>query len=89
VLLRGLPAEARLGRVAGDEVVWTTDTEILACLLEEVSVLSADRRRRQPLQIGRPVTIQRASDARGAGKNRARGVTGLMSVASGAGRVRA
>jgi hypothetical protein len=33
---------------------WTTDTELLAQLIEEVSVLAADMRRKTPVKIERP-----------------------------------
>lgn len=33
---------------------WTTETELLAQLIEEVSILAADRRRDKPTSIPRP-----------------------------------
>lgn len=33
---------------------WPVDTELLAQLIEEVSVLAADHRRKKPLQVTRP-----------------------------------
>lgn len=86
MLIRALPAEARLARIAGDEAVWTTETELLACLVEEVSVLAADRRRKKPLEIPRPGTVNQARDR---GTAKARGVRGLLRVAADAGRMRA
>ncbi len=86
MLLRSLPAEARLARLPGDEVVWSTNTELLARLVEEISILSSDRRRKKPLEIPRPGTLIRAADEKVA--HRTRGVKGLEQLASEMGRVR-
>lgn len=88
MLIRTLPAEARLAREAGDEAVWTVETELLTCVLEEVSVLAADHRRKRPLEIPRPGAVQRARDRSGGGAQ-ARGLRGLVAVAADAGRLRA
>ncbi|MER6232578.1 hypothetical protein ACFUC2_05280 [[Kitasatospora] papulosa] len=52
MLLDRLPAESNLktARLNG----WTIHTELLAQLIEEVSVLAADRRRSEPRTITRP-----------------------------------
>ncbi|KIF04155.1 hypothetical protein PL81_20290 [Streptomyces sp. RSD-27] len=52
MLLDGLPPESRLtsSPIGG----WTAHTELLAQLIEEVSVLAADRRRENPRTITRP-----------------------------------
>jgi hypothetical protein len=86
-LIRTLPAEARLARIPGDDVKWTVETELLACIVEEVSVLAADRRRRKPLEIPRPGSINQARDQSSGTK--VRGLRGLLQVAADAGRVRA
>jgi hypothetical protein len=80
VLLRTLPIEARLARRPGDELVWTMDTELLARVVDEVSILAADRRRRAPVQTPRPTSVTRA----GQGK----GVRSLVAQAAAQGRVR-
>ncbi|MGW0562957.1 hypothetical protein ACWDZ4_20615 [Streptomyces sp. NPDC003016] len=52
VLLEGLPEESRLksSAVGG----WTVHNELLAQLIEEVSLLAADRRREEPRTVNRP-----------------------------------
>ncbi|WP_330335708.1 hypothetical protein OHS33_38670 (plasmid) [Streptomyces sp. NBC_00536] len=52
MLLDGLPQESRVASspIGG----WTPHTELLAQLIEEVSVLAADRRRESPRTIARP-----------------------------------
>ena len=85
VLLRSLPAEARLSRLPGDEVVWTSSEELLARLLEETSVLVADKRRKQPLEIPRPLTVSQVEEQ---AKPKARGLSGLLAIANETGRVR-
>jgi hypothetical protein len=52
-----LPPESRFaqpkdGRTAADD--WTVEHELLAQLIEEVSVLAADHRRKKPRSIPRP-----------------------------------
>ncbi len=37
--------------------LWPADTELLAQLVEEVSVLAADHRRKKPRQIRRPAFV--------------------------------
>ena len=85
VLLRALPAEARLSRLPGDDVVWTTREELLTRIWEELSVLSADNRRKKPLEIPRPVTVSQAEEE---AKPKARGLSGLLAVAGEKGRIR-
>lgn len=85
VLLRGLPAEARLARLPVDPVVWTTRDELLARLLEETSVLAADKRRKKPLELPRPASIREAEEE---AKPTVNGLTGLVAMAEAAGRVR-
>ncbi len=41
--------------------MWGLPEELLAQLIEEVSVLVADRRRRKPREVTRPEWMQRAS----------------------------
>ncbi|AWI32686.1 hypothetical protein [Streptomyces tirandamycinicus] len=50
--LDGLPDESRLksAPIGG----WTIQTELLAQLIEEVSLLAADRRREEPRTVTRP-----------------------------------
>lgn len=52
VLIDGLPEDSRIqsAQIAG----WTKETELLAQLIEEVSILAADRRREEPTYIPRP-----------------------------------
>ena len=33
---------------------WTTDTELLAQIKEEISILTAERRRKKPVEVPRP-----------------------------------
>ncbi|MFD4933426.1 hypothetical protein [Streptomyces virginiae] len=52
MLLDGLPQESRVA--SSPTGGWTPHTELLAQLIEEVSVLAADRRREKPRTIIRP-----------------------------------
>jgi hypothetical protein len=55
VLLQSMPPDAACRWQPGqDRTPWHTTEELLAGLLEEVSVLTSDRRRREPLRIPRP-----------------------------------
>lgn len=38
---------------------WTVDTELLAKILEEISILAAERRRKKPVEIPRPEHLTR------------------------------
>lgn len=40
---------------------WTVTNELLAQLIEEVSLLAADRRRRDPLTVNRPDALAEAA----------------------------
>jgi hypothetical protein len=40
---------------------WTVLNELLAQLIEEVSLLAADRRRREPLTVNRPSALTEAA----------------------------
>lgn len=55
-LLDGLPVEARCRQEDPDDPAssWGSTEELLAQLIEEVSVLAADRRRKEPRQLPRP-----------------------------------
>lgn len=85
MLLRALPAEARLSRLPGDEVAWSTDTELLARLVEEVSVLAADKRRKKPLEVPRPRSVIAVAES---SRSKVRGLRGLTQFAAEQGRVR-
>jgi hypothetical protein len=50
----GLPEEARARRPDATKVPWGQVEELLAQIVEEVSVLAADHRRKEPRQIPRP-----------------------------------
>ncbi|MYX26745.1 hypothetical protein GTY75_08690 [Streptomyces sp. SID8381] len=52
MLLDGLPEESRTKSSLIDG--WTVHTELLAQLVEEVSLLASDRRREEPRTITRP-----------------------------------
>lgn len=52
--LIGLPEQARTRREDPDVPPWGWPEELLAQLIEEVSVLTADRRRKEPRQVTRP-----------------------------------
>lgn len=40
---------------------WSIDTELLAQLIEEVSILAAEQRRRKPREVRRPDFLRRNS----------------------------
>lgn len=50
---------------------WTTDTELLAQLVEEVSILAAERRRKSPREVPRPKHLREAYAKRGGDIKRA------------------
>ena len=62
VLLDGLPDGARSKTPRG-EVPWGMPEELLAQLIEEVSVLVAQRAREEPLHVTRPHSIEKAHEA--------------------------
>lgn len=78
--MRTLPAEARLSRRPGDNTEWSLNTELLAQLVEVVSVFAADRRLKKPVELKRPdsVTPEKAPV----------GVEAAFAAAKAAGRVR-
>ncbi|MFD0353007.1 hypothetical protein ACFVHW_04545 [Streptomyces sp. NPDC127110] len=49
----GLPEDSRYQ--SGPAAGWTVTSELLAQLLEEVSILASDRRRPEPKSVPRPV----------------------------------
>ncbi|MBV1940771.1 hypothetical protein KUF83_30010 [Streptomyces sp. BV286] len=53
-LLDGLPEEART--ISAPINGWTVQVELLVQLIEEISLLAADRRRPEPREIPRPYT---------------------------------
>jgi hypothetical protein len=63
VLLDGLPEESRTKSSLIDG--WTVHTELLAQLVEEISLLASDHRRDEPRTISRPYNH---SDVVGAGE---------------------
>lgn len=52
-LIDGLPEDARLQSDTPDEP-WGVTRELLAMLVEEVSITNSERRHKQPLEIPRP-----------------------------------
>jgi len=46
---------------------WTVDTELLAQIKEEISILASDRRRSRPVQVPRPDWVRRKPAAKGGG----------------------
>jgi hypothetical protein len=53
-LLDGLPPEARTRRKDPDEPMWGFAEELLAQIVEEVSLLVSNRTRKKPREIPRP-----------------------------------
>lgn len=54
---------------------WSVSTELLAQLIEEVSILAAERRRKQPREVPRPAHLRkRARQPHGVGIKHAVGV---------------
>lgn len=80
-LLAGLPADARTRRENPDTPMWGFDQELLAQLVEEVSILAADYRRKKPREVPRPTSPEQAAKKR---SNHG----GLLSAAMTHGRVR-
>lgn len=54
MLFRGLPDNAVSKRDSPDDAPWGLTEELTAQLIEEVSVLAADRRRKEPRSVPRP-----------------------------------
>lgn len=67
MLHKGLPDSALSKRDAPDEPHWGVLEELMAQLVEEVSVLVADRRRKDPRTIERP--WEKRKDKTGLTKN--------------------
>jgi hypothetical protein len=65
LLLRTLPPEARLSRRSGDDSAWDPQTELLAQLVEVMSVSAAGRQLRKPVQVPRPEWMRPAGTKRG------------------------
>lgn len=64
--LAAMPAEARTRRTDPNTPVWGYIEELLAQVIEEVSVLAADRRRKEPRAVPRPGQ-KKAAKTRNAG----------------------
>lgn len=75
--LDGLPDEARCRREDPDEPRWGVLEELIAQVVEEVSVLAAERRRPEPRKIPRP-GVEKAE-----AKQRAATHGGLLTAAMG------
>jgi hypothetical protein len=90
-LIRGLPEDALLARPMGQGEAWTRTHELLASVVEVVSVSAADRRLKKPLQVPRPKPA-RPSRANRPAVERAKGAVPLgeamTRLDNGAGRVR-
>lgn len=82
-LLQGLPEGARCRKEDPDEPAWGLVEELLAQVIEEVSVLAAERRRPEPRHVPRPVS-KAEREAEQARKRHG----GLFDAALAAGRVR-
>ena len=78
--LRTLPAEARLSRRVGDDIEWSMQTELLAQMVEVMSVGTAGRQLRKPIEIPRPGSLRT--------KNKAVGYKAAIAQAQAQGRVR-
>ncbi|MGW4694868.1 hypothetical protein ACWEO1_21120 [Kitasatospora cineracea] len=65
--MRGLPADALLRRPAADAGTdrWGLTEELLAQLVEMVSVFAADRRLLKPVELPRPAHLKAAGRERG------------------------
>lgn len=59
--MRGLPDDAlvRTTPEQRSQEKWTVEMELLAQVVEEVSVLASDRRRKKPVQVPRPDHLTR------------------------------
>jgi hypothetical protein len=84
VLLRGLPEEALTNRPDPTEPYWGATHELLAQVVEEVSVLASDRRRKKPREIERPAYL--TGGKRGGGRRL--GYLEMAARLAGMGRVR-
>ena len=94
MLLDGLPEESRLRRADPSLAPWGYLEELLAQLLEELSVLTSDRRRKEPLSVPRPGAARAAARTPSGGKvaSGARAMQaqfGAQAAARGAARVKA
>jgi hypothetical protein len=60
--MRGLPAESLLRTTPEQrsQEKWTVETELLAQLVEETSVVSSGHKRKKPLKVPRPDHIKNA-----------------------------
>lgn len=56
-----MPDEARIRRVAGDDTRWTVTEELLAQLIETVSITAAGMQLKEPRQITRPTDVSAAT----------------------------
>lgn len=54
MLLEGLPEQARTRRASDDRAWWGFTEELLAQLVEMVSILAADKRLAEPRTVPRP-----------------------------------
>ena len=54
MLLRGLPLDSRTRNDDPDAPLWGYTEELIAQVLEEVSVIASDHRRKKPRQVPRP-----------------------------------
>ncbi|MFD7450368.1 hypothetical protein [Kitasatospora sp. NPDC059827] len=86
--MRGLPAEALLRRdgaeVGADR--WGLTQELLAQLVELVSVLAAEHRLRRPVELPRPAYLRAGRGHEHAGQGMARAVAVLRRTGKAAGR---
>jgi hypothetical protein len=90
-LIAGLPDGALCKQDNPGETPWGVTEELLAQLVEEVSVLAADRRRKDPITIPRPgqPTVAPAGISGTASTGvQARGMAGLLAAAEVFGAVR-
>ncbi|MFD3514916.1 hypothetical protein [Streptomyces sp. NPDC058657] len=64
-----MPEESRVQSAAN--AGWTTSTELLAQIVEEISILAAEKRREEPKTIPRPYSSATRSQKRSRGSQRA------------------
>ncbi len=79
-LVGGLPPEARLAREDPTEPEWGVTEELLAQMVEVLSVSASDRRLKEPRTIPRPTDRQREEQQR---EQRAATHGGLLKAAQG------
>lgn len=81
-LYDGLPDGAVSRRENPDEPHWGTTEELLAQMVEEVSVLVADKRRKEPRSLPRPWEKKKPARQLGLTTNEAGGIqaTGVAAV---------